>query len=99
MNAKACPIGTPSADRYICAASNVARGEASCFARVPLRFAGERRKTCWDILARAKQRKGRHIIPKRQEALGSRSSCPGTHLSHCFLSSGADEERHEIGDE
>jgi len=44
MNANASAIATPSTDRKRRAASNVARGEASCFARVPLKFAGERRK-------------------------------------------------------
>src|SRR5436305_5742418 len=100
MNAKAFPIGTPSGDRYICAASNVARGEASCFARVPLRFAGERRKTCWDILVRAKTTKGASHHPEAPGSLAKRYSGPGTYLSHrSFLSSGAKEERHEIGDE
>lgn len=44
MNANASAIGTPSGERYRTALSNFARGDASCFARNPLRFAGEMRK-------------------------------------------------------
>src|ERR1043166_9599263 len=44
MKAKAMAIGTPSAERYIRAASKFAVGAVSCLARRPLVFAGERRK-------------------------------------------------------
>lgn len=44
MNANASAIGTPSGERNLTAASNFARGDASCFARRPFTFAGERRK-------------------------------------------------------
>src|SRR6185503_11797636 len=49
MNANASPIATPLSDRYRTAASNVARGEVSCFARIPLTFAGDRRKSLGGI--------------------------------------------------
>ncbi len=49
MKANAIAIGTPPSERYICAATNSARGEISCFARIPPRYAGERRKMCADM--------------------------------------------------
>lgn len=45
MNVNASAIGTPSGERYSCAASKFARGEISCFARRPATLAGESRKT------------------------------------------------------
>jgi hypothetical protein len=44
MNANAIAIGTPSADRYIRAASKFAFGDVNCFARIPPVLAGERMK-------------------------------------------------------
>src|SRR5947207_1557878 len=45
MNENSSPIGAPSADRSAAASANVAFGDNACFARRPLQFAGERRKT------------------------------------------------------
>src|SRR5687767_3127025 len=45
MNVNATAIGTPCGERYNCAASKFALGDISCFARGPVRLAGESRKT------------------------------------------------------
>src|SRR5687767_5448705 len=52
MKVKAIAIGTPSGDRYSCAASNFARGDISCFARIPFRLAGDSRKILGADIAR-----------------------------------------------
>lgn len=43
MNANASAMATPSFERYCTATSKFARGDITCFARMPLSEAGERR--------------------------------------------------------
>src|ERR1700682_2654561 len=79
MNANARPIGTPSGERYIRAASKFACGETSCFARRPLTFAGEMRKIVPAITA-----------PRQRAAVRRRRKTSSPPECGCFREGGVE---------